>query len=82
VRKDPDPDFSFTLEVTVDRNTAGFNLTVRDPVAPEALQTVFAEAYFRSTLGITGTASAMSLAELHSFGHQRHSCSPVLKMKI
>jgi hypothetical protein len=77
VRENANPDFSFTLEVAVDGNTAGFDLAIGDPITAETLESVFTETYFRSTLGVPGAAPAVRLTELHSFGHQWHSYCPL-----
>jgi len=69
VRKHTDPNFPLTFKLTVDGNTAGFNLTVGHPSATETLKSEVTEAYGVSALGVSTTVSALSLAELHSFGH-------------
>jgi hypothetical protein len=72
VREDADPDFAFSFQRTVDRDTAGFDLAVAHPSAVEGLKSVVTERDGGSALGIAGAASAVAFAELRSFGHQRH----------
>jgi len=72
VRENTDPDLTFTFEVTIDRNTAGFNLAIGDPIAPQALQTKFTKNDLGSTLRITGPATSLGLTVHNTFRHQRH----------
>ena len=69
VWEDTDPDLAFTLEVTVDRNTASFDLPVGDPAALERLETELAEVYVRSACSVACTAATLGLTELGSAGH-------------
>jgi hypothetical protein len=73
VWENPDPDFTFPLEGTVDGDPASFDLAVGHPSAVEGLQTEVTEGDGGSALGITSSASAVAFAELGSFGHQRHN---------
>jgi hypothetical protein len=54
VRENPDKDFAFTFQRTVDRNTAGFDLAGGEPTALESLESEVTEGDGSSGLGITG----------------------------
>jgi hypothetical protein len=79
VWEDTDEDFSFSLERTVDRNPAGFDLAGGQPSALEGLEAEVTEGDGGTALGIPGAGSAVALAELGSFGHQRHDDILLLK---
>jgi hypothetical protein len=81
VRENPNPDFSFPFQRAVDCDPTSFDLAVGHPSAVESLQTEVTEGDSGSALGIPGSASAVALAELGSFGHQRHD-SVLLKVEI
>ncbi len=72
VWEDADPDLTLTLKGAVDRDTAGFDLAVGHPSAVESLKAEVTEGNSGSALGISRSASAVALAELGSFWHQRH----------
>ena len=72
MRENPDPDLALPLQGAVDGDTAGFDLAVGHPAAVESLKAEVTEGDGGSALGIAGAASAVALAELGSFGHQRH----------
>jgi hypothetical protein len=82
VWENADPDFAFPFERAVDRDPAGFDLAVGHPSAVEGLQAEVTEGDGGSALGITSSASAVALAELGSFGHQRHNSVLLGKMLI
>jgi hypothetical protein len=82
VWENPDPDFSFPFQEAVDRDTAGFDLAVGHPAAVESLKAEVTEGDSGSALGIARAASAVALAELGSFGHQRHGSVLLGKMVL
>jgi hypothetical protein len=53
VRENPDENFTFPLQGSVDRNTAGFDLAGGKPTAFEGLESVVTEGDSCSGLGIT-----------------------------
>ena len=69
LRENADEHLTFTFQVTVNRNTAGFNLVVGDPTAVEHLKAEVTKGNIGTAGGIAGTAAAVHLAVLHSFGH-------------
>jgi hypothetical protein len=82
VWENTDPDFAFTLETAIDRDPAGFDLAVGHPSAIEGLKSEVTEGDGGSGLGISRAASAVALAELGSFGHQRHSSVLLEKLLV
>jgi hypothetical protein len=72
VWENPDPDFTLSFKGTVNGDPASFDLAVGHPSAIKGLQTEVTEGDSGSALGIARAASAVALAELGSFGHQRH----------
>jgi hypothetical protein len=69
LREDSDKYFTFTLQVTVNGDTASFDLVVRYPTAVKGLKTEITESNRRSARSVTGTAATMHLTVLHSFWH-------------
>jgi len=69
MREDANPGLSFSLEVAVDRDPAGFDLAVGHPSATESLESEIPEADIGSPLGIPAPVAAVRLPELGSFGH-------------
>jgi hypothetical protein len=70
-----DEDASFTLQVTGDRHTAGFDLVVLDPAALKALKSELTVVDLVTNAGISPAVSALGLAIFYSAGQKGHDGS-------
>src|SRR6202011_3228837 len=80
IREDVDPHLAATLDVPVDGDTSGLDLTVGDVGVLQRLDAVVAEAHRRAAAGNPALARVVLLAVLDSAGNQHDSALRTLRL--